>query len=98
MSSSSMPGNSRSTTNASGGGGGGLVAASEPGAPFPVELGPLEVAQDLLRPRHHRRGKPRQAGDLDAEGSIGAAGLDLPQEHDRVVPLPGGDVQVADAG
>src|SRR5438093_6116918 len=79
-------------------GGGRLLAASESGPPLAVELGPLEVAQDFLGPGHDRGGEPGQAGDLDPERAVGAAGLDLAQEYHRIVPLAGGDVKVADAG
>src|SRR6185295_1465330 len=75
---------------------GGLVAAGQSRPAFTVELGALEVAQDLLGAGHHGSGKPGQAGDLDPERAVRPPGLDLAQEHDRVVPLARGYVEVAD--
>ena len=62
-----------------------------------VELGPLQVAQDLLSAHHHRSREPGQPRHLDPEGAVRPARLDLVQEHHRLLPLAGGDVEVADS-
>ena len=69
----------------------------EAGPALAVELGPLQVAQDLLGAHDDTRRQAREAGHLDPERAVRAAGLDLAQEHDAVLPLAGRDVDVADA-
>src|SRR5437879_306867 len=60
----------------------------------PQLAGLLELGQEGLGPRDHRRREPREPRDLDAVASIGAAGLHLVEEHDLVVPLADRDVEV----
>ena len=63
-----------------------------------VELGQLQVAQNLLGARDDLRRQPGQPRDLDAVTLVRAALDDLAQEDDLVVPLAHGDVVILDAG
>src|ERR1044071_2662877 len=65
---------------------------------FGREFGLFEVAQDFLGAVEDRFGDSGQAGDLDAVTLVGAAGNDLAQENDLVVPLANGDVEVLQPG
>ena len=64
-----------------------------------AEEGPrFERSEDLLGPRHHFLGHPRQSGHLDAIALVGAPFHDLTQEEDLLVPFPDRDVEVFHVG
>ena len=61
------------------------------------QLVALEAGQDLLGAGDHRGRQAGQPRHLDAVAAVGAAGDDLAQEDDVVLPLARGDVRVDDA-
>jgi hypothetical protein len=63
-----------------------------------VELVFLQVDEDLLGPSEEARRKPGEAGHLDSVAPIRSSFEDFPEEDDVVVPFPGGNVAVDDAG
>ena len=56
----------------------------------------LELAQESPRARDDLRGQPGQTRHLDAVGAVRPARHHAVEEHDVVLPLPDGDVDVPD--
>src|SRR3989304_3097724 len=64
------------------------------GPTLTIELGSLQVLEDLLGAEDHRGRQTREPCDLDAEGAVGTTWFDLPEEDDALLPFLGRDMEV----
>ena len=74
-----------------------LALDGDLGPAVAVQVLGFELGQDLLGPLVHGPRHAGQPGDVNAVALVGRAGHDLVQEHDVVLPLLHGHVQVPHA-